>query len=68
MIEMEADTSKRFPTLASVEVPFDVRQNRCTKKLRILTDKVKGRRMPVGGQIMETRHFLVEIFCAFRVG
>jgi hypothetical protein len=31
IIEMEADISKRLPTLAVAEIPFGVRQNRCTK-------------------------------------
>jgi hypothetical protein len=33
---MEVDTSKRFPTLALAEIPFDVKQDRGTKELRIL--------------------------------
>jgi hypothetical protein len=37
MIEMEGDASKRFPTHAIAEIPFDVRQNRCTKEPRIIT-------------------------------
>jgi hypothetical protein len=36
IIEIEVDTSKRLPTLAVAEIPFDVRQNRCTKELRIV--------------------------------
>jgi hypothetical protein len=34
-IEMEVGTLKRLPTLALAEIPFDVRQNRCTKEFRI---------------------------------
>jgi hypothetical protein len=36
IIEMEMGTSKRLPTLAVAEVPFNVRQNKCTKELRIV--------------------------------
>jgi hypothetical protein len=35
IIEMEADTSKRIPTLAVSEIPFDVRQDRYTKELPV---------------------------------
>jgi hypothetical protein len=35
IIEMEIDTSKHLPMLAVARIPFDVRQNRCTKELRI---------------------------------
>jgi hypothetical protein len=36
IIAIERDTSKCFPTLPVAEIPFDVRQNRCTKELRIV--------------------------------
>jgi hypothetical protein len=35
-IEMEVDTSKRLPTLAVPEIPFNVWQNRCTKEPSIV--------------------------------
>jgi hypothetical protein len=39
IIEMEIDTSKRLPPFAVAEIPFDVRQNRCTKELRFVLDR-----------------------------
>jgi hypothetical protein len=36
IIEMELDTSKRLPMLAAAEIPFNVKQNRSTKDLRIV--------------------------------
>jgi hypothetical protein len=33
---MEVDTSRGLSTLAIAEILFDVRQNRCTKELRIV--------------------------------
>jgi hypothetical protein len=38
VIEMKIGVSKRLPTLAVAEIPFDVRQNRCAKQLRIASN------------------------------
>jgi hypothetical protein len=31
IIEIKVDTSKSLPMLAVAEIPFDIKQNRCTK-------------------------------------
>jgi hypothetical protein len=36
IVEMEGEPSKRLAMLPVPEVPFDVRQNRCTKEVRIV--------------------------------
>jgi hypothetical protein len=36
IIGTEVDTSKRLYMLAVAEIPFDVKQNICTKELRII--------------------------------
>jgi hypothetical protein len=59
---MEVDTSKRFPRLALAEIPFDVRQNKCTKNsasYRILAGMARRLWMLDVDQIMETGYFMV---------
>jgi hypothetical protein len=36
ILEMEVDTMKRLLVFAVAEIPFNVRQNRCTKKLPVV--------------------------------
>jgi hypothetical protein len=36
IFQMEGVTSKRLPSIRVAEIPFDVRQNRYTKELRIV--------------------------------
>jgi hypothetical protein len=68
---MEVDTSKRLPMLALAGIPFNVKQNRCTKELGIVLHPgrqsmktvVTGRRPNNGNHA-----FLIWIFYAFRVG
>jgi hypothetical protein len=55
---MEVDTSKRLRTLAVAEIPFDVRQNRCTKEVRIVPHLGKQSKklwMPDVDQTMKIR-------------
>jgi hypothetical protein len=61
IIKTEINTSKHFHTLAVAENPFDVRQNRPTKELRIIPHpgrKIKKTGMADVDHIMETRHFV----------
>jgi hypothetical protein len=35
-MEMEAETPKSLPRLAIAEIPFNIKQNGCTKEFRIV--------------------------------
>jgi hypothetical protein len=67
-IEMEVDSSKYLLMLAVAEIPFDVKQNKCTKNsasYHISAGKARRLWMPEVNQIMETRLFCPEIYGLF---
>jgi hypothetical protein len=48
IIGMEVDTSKHLPPLIVAGIPFDVRQNRYTKELRIVAHPGRQSKKTVG--------------------